>query len=483
MVYRLVCSLVYGMCIASGGFAAAQSADTVKEEPAVQTEDKNEAAASEPTQEANSEIEVKPAATVLETKESEEQIQARKKKINELIEQAESQLYGEGVPVDLSKAAVLYGQAADLGSPKAMMRLSALYRKGTGVEQSQEKALELIQKAASLDYAPAQAALGISYLEGRGVEKDENLGYDWIRKAAENGHALSRVMTGERLLSQADNEQSKQTGQEYIDSILLNASPQELYTISYSFGHGLRLTKNPEKARYWAKAAADKGSVNGTYYLGELYWNAKEVPEALKCFEKAAEMGLTAAELQTGRIYLYGADGVPKNPAKAVYWMKKAAPIASNEDLLTLVGLELSGPRAVKNHEDAQKYLDMYIARAKPEELEENAEKYWNGIGVRKNFDIGGALALAAVQKGNKANVCSYAMKLATPNWLGGDPVTAYAILNDCVLQKDAPEDQVKAFEALEKRMSAEDLRKAQNLNGADAIEVIKTRRVYLTGK
>ena len=482
MVYRLVCSLVYGICIASSGYAAAQSSEIVKEEPAVQTEEKTEAANPAPTQKASAEKEVKPAETVLEPRESEEQLLARQKKIKELIEQAEVQLYGEGVPVDLSKAAVLYGQAADLGSPKAMMRLSALYRKGTGVELSQEKAFELIQKAASLDYAPAQAALGISYLEGRGVEKDENLGYDWIRKAAENGHALSRVMTGERLLSQADNEQSKQTGQEYIDSILQNASPQELYTISYSFGHGLRLTKNPEKARYWAKAAADKGSVNGTYYLGELYWNAKEVPEALKCFEKAAEMGLTA-ELQTGRIYLYGAEGVAKNPAKAVYWMKKAAPIASNEDLLTLVGLELSGPRAVKNHEDAQKYLDMYIARAKPEELEENAEKYWNGVGVRKNFDIGGALALAAVQKGNKANVCSYAMKLATPNWFGGDPVIAYAILNDCVLQKGASEEEVKAFEALEKRMSAEDLRKAQNLNGEDAIEAIKIRRVYLTSK
>ena len=478
MVYRLVCSLVYGICIASSGYAAAQSSEIVKEEPAVQTEEKTEAANPAPTQKASAEKEVKPAETVLEPRESEEQLLARQKKIKELIEQAEVQLYGEGVPVDFSKAAVLYGQAADLGSPKAMMRLSALYRKGTGVELSQEKAFELIQKAASLDYAPAQAALGISYLEGRGVEKD-----DWIRKAAENGHTLSRVMTGERLLSQADNEQSKQTGQEYIDSILQNASPQELYTISYSFGHGLRLTKNPEKARYWAKAAADKGSVNGTYYLGELYWNAKEVPEALKCFEKAAEMGLTAAELQTGRIYLYGAEGVAKNPAKAVYWMKKAAPIASNEDLLTLVGLELSGPRAVKNHEDAQKYLDMYIARAKPEELEENAEKYWNGVGVRKNFDIGGALALAAVQKGNKANVCSYAMKLATPNWFGGDPVTAYAILNDCVLQKGASEEEVKAFEALEKRMSAEDLRKAQNLNGEDAIEAIKIRRVYLTSK
>lgn len=482
MVYRLVSSLVYGICIASNGYAVAQTTDAIKEAAVVQAEEKTEITAGAPFDSSVKE-EVNQREISTKPKETEEQLLAKQKKINELIEQAEVQLYGEGVPVDLAKAAVLYGQAADLGSPKAMMRLSSLYRKGTGVEQSQEKALELIQKAASLDYAPAQAALGISYLEGRGVQKDENLGFDWIRKAAENGHALSRVMTGERLLSQADNEQSKLTGQEYIDSILKNASPQELYTISYSFGHGLRLAKNPEKAKYWAKAAADKGSVNGTYYLGELFWNAKEVPEALKCFEKAAEMGLTAAELQTGRIYLYGAEGVPKNPSKAVYWMKKAAPIASNEDLLTLVGLELSGPRSVKNHEDAQKYLDMYIARAKPEELEENAGKYWNGVGVRKNFDIGGALALAAVQKGSNTSVCSYATKLATPNWLGGDPVTAYAILNDCVLQKKATEDQIKAFEALEQRMTAEGLRKAQNLNSEDAIEAIKNRRVFLSEK
>ena len=157
MVYRLVCSLVYGICIASSGYAAAQSSEIVKEEPAVQTEEKTEAANPAPTQKASAEKEVKPAETVLEPRESEEQLLARQKKIKELIEQAEVQLYGEGVPVDLSKAAVLYGQAADLGSPKAMMRLSALYRKGTGVELSQEKAFELIQKAASLDYAPAQA--------------------------------------------------------------------------------------------------------------------------------------------------------------------------------------------------------------------------------------------------------------------------------------------------------------------------------------
>ena len=83
MVYRLVCSLVYGICIASNGYAAAQSPETVKDETAVQTEEKIEAATPEPTQEASAEKEVKPAEKVLEPKESEEQTLARQKKIKE----------------------------------------------------------------------------------------------------------------------------------------------------------------------------------------------------------------------------------------------------------------------------------------------------------------------------------------------------------------------------------------------------------------
>ena len=63
MVYRLVCSLVYGICIASSGYAAAQSSEIVKEEPAVQTEEKTEAANPAPTQKASAEKEVKPAET------------------------------------------------------------------------------------------------------------------------------------------------------------------------------------------------------------------------------------------------------------------------------------------------------------------------------------------------------------------------------------------------------------------------------------
>ena len=392
-------------------------------------------------------------------------------KINKLIEQAEIQLYGDGVPVDLSKAAALYAQAAELGSPKAMMRLSALYRKGIGVEKSLDKTVELTRKAAELGYAPAQAAMGISYLEGIGVEKNETLGNEWIEKAAESGHALSRVMAGERLLKAENDPAAQQKGKLFIDSILDNASPQELYTISYSFGHGLRLPKDSEKAKYWAKAACEKGSKNGAYYLGELYWNENDGQNALKYFEKAAEMGLPEAQLQTGRLYRDGSEKITKDPEKALFWLTRALSICSPEDILSICHLYLAGPAKIKNKEEAQKYLDLYLVRATPEELHENAEKYWKGIGVRKNFDLGGALALGALRKEKEPKVCDYAIKLAAPNWLRADFVTAYAILNQCVLNKNATEEERAAFDNLEKKMSAEQLHEAQDLSAQDALE------------
>lgn len=484
---QLVHSLIYALCLSSLNAAVAQTAEgPIKGNQAVLTTEPTPATNSsnvKETTDGSSQVSEENDATTeknttvasevkTEDQESEEQKKLREEKISKLIDQAEVQLYGDGVPVDLAKAAVLYEEAADLGSPKAMMRLASLYRKGTGVEKSEEKSFDLIKKAAEANYAPAQAALGISYLEGRNIEKNETLGYEWIEKAAENGHALSRVMAGERLLANKGNSEDEQKGKVFLDSVLENASPQELYTISYSFGHGLRLPKDLEKAKMWAKASSEKGSVNGTYYLGELYWNSNNAPEALKYFEKAAEMGLRPAELQTGRLYRDGADGIKKNPIKAATWLSKASDIANKDDLLSLVKLYLSGPLSIQSRQEAQKYLELYIKKTNAQELAENADKYWYGKGVRKNFDLGGALALASLQKDNKSGACSYAVKLSAPNWVKADPVTAYAVLNECILNKNSTDEEKSAFSELEHRMSAENLRKAQNLNSDDAIDL-----------
>ncbi len=203
-----------------------------------------------------------------------------KDKIAKLIQEAEVYLYGDHVPVDLAKAADLYSQA--------MAALGFFYSDGSGVEKSAEKA----------DY--------------------------WLEKAAENGHKLARVVTGEKYLAKTDDPQAQVKGRFLIDTLLENGSPSELYTISYSYGHGYRLPKDEDKAIFWAKAAAKKGGVNAMFYLGECYWNRQDYPQALSWFEKAAEKGLGAAELQTGRLYRDGAQGVEPDPVKAVQWLTKA---------------------------------------------------------------------------------------------------------------------------------------------------------------
>lgn len=54
-----------------------------------------------------------------------------------------------------------------------------------------------------------------------------------------------------------------------------------------------------KKAMEWARLGADKGEVNSIYLLGDCYWREKNIAEASVWFEKAAEKGLRAAQLQT----------------------------------------------------------------------------------------------------------------------------------------------------------------------------------------
>lgn len=402
---------------------------------------------------------------------SEEKPQAAAEEIEKIISEAELYLYGDGVTSDLKKAAGLYEKAAGLGSPKAMMRLAALYRNGQGVEKSLSKSVELIKEAASKNFVPAEAALGFAYLEGTGVAKNEAEAALWLEKAASGGHVLARVMTAERYLQSAD-EHERKKGESFLDSVKIYCSPSELYTVSSAFARGMRLPKDPEKALFWAKAAAEKGSVNAMYSVGEYYWGKNENAEALSWFIKAAEKGLPAAELQVGRIYRDGAPGVEKDAKKAVFWLEKALPGEHAEDLILLTKLFLTGPSTVRDEKKAQKFFESYIGAASAKDLNVEADRYWEGKGVRKNFDLGGALALAALKKGDRSEVCSFALKLSKPNWEKADPVTAYALLSGCLADsagKENPKLQ-SALSALEERLSTKDLKAAQALDPAEAL-------------
>ena len=392
------------------------------------------------------------------------------KKINDLIRQAEVYLYGDGVPVNLQKAAELYNAAGDLGSPKAKLRLSTMYRQGQGVQKDLNHAFELVMEAANQDFAPAQSALSSYFRTGIGVNKDIEQANYWLEKAAENGHTRSKVLFSTILERDVSNPASLEKAKRFIEEVKSEASPQEIYSIGYSYANGFGLPKDLKKAMEWARLGADKGEVNSIYLLGDCYWREKNIAEASVWFEKAVEKGLRAAQLQTGRLYRDGAPGVEKNLGKAVKWLEIAYPSGDKNDVFSLVVMRTTGPKAVRNLAKGQEWLDRYIPEATVEELNEQGEKFWNGDGVRRNFNLGGALCLAALKKGDRTNLCGFAEKLGTKNWRKADFVTSYSLLNQCVIDHPENEQLKKAFDALQERMSAKQVEDAQELDPTDAL-------------
>jgi len=94
---------------------------------------------------------------------------------------------GNGVPPDLSKAAVWYQKAADKGLAPAQYRLASLYEKGRGVDKDVPKAKAWYTKAAEAGNAKAMHNLAVLFAEGGGGQPDYAAAANWFEQAANFG--------------------------------------------------------------------------------------------------------------------------------------------------------------------------------------------------------------------------------------------------------------------------------------------------------
>lgn len=105
-------------------------------------------------------------------------------------------LNGDGVPRDEAKAAALFRDAADRGSPDAAYQLGLLYQRGAGVPQHDGIGLEWLEKAAALGHGEAQLVAGQAYATGRGTPKDLAWAARWYGKAADQGVTAAQHLLG-----------------------------------------------------------------------------------------------------------------------------------------------------------------------------------------------------------------------------------------------------------------------------------------------
>ncbi len=168
---------------------------------------------------------------------------------------------GQGVQQDLTEAAGWYVRAADLGHPKASMKLAYLFRDGgPGLKPDGRLAVSYFEKAGT---ASALNEIGLMYLKGTAVTRNAKIAHDWFEKAAAQGSVEAEYNLG--LLFQAG-----YTGQpDYLQALghfqtAANAKDgPSMLALGQLYAEGKGVPKDLVQAHTWFDLATANGTPEG----------------------------------------------------------------------------------------------------------------------------------------------------------------------------------------------------------------------------
>lgn len=233
--------------------------------------------------------------------------------------------YGEGVEQNYQKAAEYYQKAADQGQAEALFSLASLYMSGRGVEENQNRAIELYEAAANLNHPDSINVLAYTYENGNigEVKPNREKALEWYQKGCEQGNAASceskdqltvRSEGFEDLLVQAKRDipvvnNTTETLPVVADILTLNTF-ERLMLLN---DHAATLIDGAEANN------ADDTFLLGLLYetQGELNNSEADYQKAKVIFEKAAELGSKDALYNLGELYYYG-NGVEQDYQKSL---------------------------------------------------------------------------------------------------------------------------------------------------------------------
>jgi TPR repeat protein len=208
--------------------------------------------------------------------------------------------FGEGVPLDLAKAATLLSRAAEQGHVLATFNLGTLYLRGMGVEQDADRARELFQAAAEAGEARALNSLGNLCEDGNGMLQDDTEAARYYQLAAAQGHARAMVNLGALHEQGRGVAKDPQRALEFYQAAADLGSADGQNNLGVLYLGGIGVPRDQAKARLLFQAAADQGNALGHFNLGQVLrigqGMAPDLGQALKHYRLAAEMGHKGAK-------------------------------------------------------------------------------------------------------------------------------------------------------------------------------------------
>ena len=227
--------------------------------------------------------------------------------------------------------------------PAAKYKLALLYLEGKEIGKDEKEAVSLLEEA-SKSHQDAAYVLGGMYLEGEVVEKDITEGIKLIERAADKGSEKGLYRMGLMCKEGEYVDQDIEKAEEYFSQV---PKSSELYARAlYELGKIYLYEKDQFiEAQTYLVSAYKKGSVEGAYLLGKVYFEGKytkvDYKVSYKYVDYAASKGQIDAIAHKSEFYIKGIGGVEQSEEKGIKLLESASEGGSVGAKYKLVELNL----------------------------------------------------------------------------------------------------------------------------------------------
>ncbi|MBQ7706067.1 MAG: sel1 repeat family protein [Selenomonadaceae bacterium] len=232
-------------------------------------------------------------------------------------------LEGEYTKQDISKAMYWFTKAAENGNLVATNNIGYIYE----TDENYTEAFNWYKKAAEMGDIVAMMNLAGFYEEGLGTRKSKKFAKQWRDKAEsstdlksvknlagyyqDTGVALKAVEFYQKAIQMGDTESFGDLGdlyfdiEDYEDAEKCYIDGAKVGDINSMLGLGIMLTYAPgcfDDAKIWLSRAADGGSTYALRMMGDLYFEYKKYPQALRWYRKAVIAGEIGAREEIPKV-------------------------------------------------------------------------------------------------------------------------------------------------------------------------------------
>ena len=297
--------------------------------------------------------------------------------------------------------------------PYLQYRIGKMYCYGLGTEQNYAESFGWFLKSAYAGNKYAQFSLANQYYYGNGFYKDKQQAMQWYMKAAEQGlpyaaYAVAQMYaSGEAVLQ--DEAAAQQYYAQALDGFLKleksdRADDNLLYKLGRMYRYGLGTDEDVSKALEYFSRAAEHGNKNARRMIAIEQLVGEHIPQnvnkTVETLTELADNGDAMSAYRLGKLYLFGTDGVERNPELAMRWLTQSAEGGNEyaQQLLdnmeqrenaafasTIFGLFVSLSHAIeddynKSHKNLQSKIDSKLQRM--------IRKHKQELGIRDEHDI-----------------------------------------------------------------------------------------------